>query len=172
MARVGGRPRVLTVDIGSGTIEEVGEVPASGYPTMTIEDMTSATWVPFSDAKFNSTVEGRGVKLSDVACLPLSTGWFGAAEEGRRLIKVQCFSMEGTANFYMRPIEGLTVLVDLDSKSVVDMVDKGPDIPIPKAANTDYRFSQVCTCTPEPCRKKKNISNYISYVFSQNDSSY
>ncbi|KAK4796907.1 hypothetical protein SAY86_029233 [Trapa natans] len=144
VARVSGRFRVLTVDIGSGVVEVVDdEVPASGYPTMTIEDMKSASWAPFSDAKFNSTVEGRGVKLSDTACLPLSTGWYGAAEEGMRLIKVQCFSTEGTANFYMRPIEGLTVLVDLDTMRVVDFVDKGPTIPIPKAANTDYRFSLV-----------------------------
>lgn len=145
VARVGGRSRVLTVDIASGTVEVVGEGPTSGYPMLTIEDMTSATWAPFSDAKFNSTVVGRGVDLGDVACLPISSGWYGAAEEGRRLVKVQCYSMEGTANFYMRPIEGLTVLVDLDSKRVIDIVDKGSGIPIPKAANTDYRFSQVWT---------------------------
>ncbi|KAL6182025.1 hypothetical protein ACLB2K_043448 [Fragaria x ananassa] len=40
----------------------------------------------------------------------------------------------------MRPIERLTV-VDLDAKQVVDISDKGGSIPIPKATNTDYRYS-------------------------------
>ncbi|KAK4796341.1 hypothetical protein SAY86_028667 [Trapa natans] len=157
VARVGGRFRVLTVDIGSGAIDVLDDaVPASGYPLMTIEDTTSATQVPFSDAKFNSTVESRGVKPSDTICLPLSTGWYGAAEEGRRLINVQCFSSEGTPNFFMRPIEGLTVLVDLDTMRVVRIVDKGSTIPIPKADNTDYRFSQVNV------NQRMNLINPIS----------
>lgn len=54
---------------------------------------------------------------------------------------MQCYSMKDTANFYMRPIEGLTVLVDLDTKEVVKITDNGKNIPIPKADNTDYRFS-------------------------------
>jgi len=70
-------------------------------------------------------------------------GWYGKKEESRRLIKVQCFSKEGTVNFYMRPIEGLTVVVDLDTHQVVEISDHGRNIPIPKAANTDYRFSKV-----------------------------
>ncbi|OWM71857.1 primary amine oxidase-like [Punica granatum] len=156
VARVGGLSHVLSVDIGAGSVEKVGEGPPTGYPPMTIEDMTAATWAVFSDAKFNRTVEGRGVELRDLACLPLTAGWYGPTEEGRRLIKVQCFSMEGTANFYMRPIEGLTVLVDLDTKRVIDLIDKGPHIPIPKAANTDYRFSQM-----DPSQRM-NLINPIS----------
>lgn len=65
----------------------------------------------------------------------------GKTEEKRRLIKVQCYSGKDTANFYMRPIEGLTVLVDMDTKQVVEIVDKGKTIPIPKAADTEYRYS-------------------------------
>lgn len=48
--------------------------------------------------------------------------------------------MEDTANFYMRPIEGLTVIVDMDTNEVVEISDNGKDIPIPKASDTDYRF--------------------------------
>lgn len=92
---------------------------------MTIEDMMSATWAPMSDKAFNQTITSRGVRMSDVSCLPISLGWFGQKEEGRRLIKIQCYSAEGTANFYMRPIEGLTVLLDLDTKEVIEISDKG-----------------------------------------------
>ncbi|KAF3448407.1 hypothetical protein FNV43_RR09120 [Rhamnella rubrinervis] len=143
VARVRGVSHVLTVDLTARevTVHETGS--HSGYPTMTIEDMTSATWAPFASAEFNRTIIQRGVDLTDLACLPLSTGWYGKAEASRRLAKVQCYTMKDTANFYMRPIEGLTVLVDLDTKQVVEISDKGRNIPIAKAANTDYRFSAM-----------------------------
>ncbi|XP_071920198.1 amine oxidase [copper-containing] gamma 2-like [Coffea arabica] len=141
VARVSSVSHVLTVELETSKVilHETG--PHSGYPTMTVEDMTSSTWAPLANADFNRTVIERGVDLADLACLPISSGWFGKSEEKRRLIKVQCYSMKDTANFYMRPIEGLTVLLDLDTKEVVEITDKGRNIPIPKAANTEYRFS-------------------------------
>eukprot|EP00262_Sarcandra_glabra_P007199 TRINITY_DN1983_c0_g1_i1.p1 TRINITY_DN1983_c0_g1~~TRINITY_DN1983_c0_g1_i1.p1 ORF type:complete len:726 (-),score=47.62 TRINITY_DN1983_c0_g1_i1:258-2435(-) len=138
-----GRSHILSVDLASSQITRHEISTSSGFPTMTIEDMTAATWAPLADPEFNRTVQNRGVDLSDLACLPISTGWFGEKEEGRRLIKIQCYSMQGTANFYMRPIEGLTVVLDMDTKRVVEISDTGKEIPIPKAANTDYRFSAV-----------------------------
>lgn len=156
IARVNGESHVLIVNIETGEVirQETGHF--SGYPTMTMEDMTSATWAPLGNAEFNRSILARGVDLADLACLPISSGWFGMseAEEKRRLIKIQCYSMKGTANFYMRPIEGLTVLLDLDTKQVIEIVDKGRNIPIPNAANTDYRFSVQ--------NKELNLLNPIS----------
>ncbi|MBA0796690.1 hypothetical protein Gohar_007437, partial [Gossypium harknessii] len=142
IARANGVSHVLTVNLETDEVTVLNTAPPTGYPTMTIEDMTSATSAPLSNAKFNRTIIERGVNLKDVACLPISLGWFGKKEENRRLIKVQCYSMEDTANFYMRPIEGLTVLLDIDTKEVVEVSDTGRSIPIPKATNTDYRFSE------------------------------
>ncbi|KAJ7952455.1 Amine oxidase [Quillaja saponaria] len=143
IARANGISHVLTVDLANHqvTVQETGSF--SGYPIMTLEDMITATGAPLADADFNSTILQRGVDLTDLACLPISSGWYGKSEENRRLIKVQCYSTKGTANFYMRPIEGLTVLVDLDTKEVVEISDKGSNIPLPKAANTDYRYSSI-----------------------------
>ncbi|GAB2274109.1 hypothetical protein Dimus_008880 [Dionaea muscipula] len=141
VARVDGATHVLTVELESGRVTSRDSGLVSGYPTMTIEDMTTATWAPFSSPEFNRTISDRGVDMNDVACLPISLGWYGKSEEKKRLIKVQCYSMKDTANFYMRPIEGLTVLVDMDTREVVNVVDQGKNIPIPKAANTDYRYS-------------------------------
>lgn len=143
VARARGVSHVLIVDLTTSEVIVQRTGPHSGYPTMTVEDMTTATVAPLASAEFNRTIADRGVDLTDLACLPISTGWYGGAEEGRRLIKVQCYSMKDTVNFYMRPIEGLTVIVDLDTKQVVELSDKGSNIPIPKAANTDYRFSSV-----------------------------
>ncbi|TVU13356.1 hypothetical protein EJB05_40408, partial [Eragrostis curvula] len=151
VVRFRGESHVLAVDLSVSSGEEGAvtplPVPASGYPTMTMDEQQSLCWAPFGDAAFNATVARRGVRMSDVACLPISLGWYGPTEEGRRLIKIQCFSAEGTANFYMRPIEGLTVLVDMDTREVVSISDRGAGIPIPAADNTDYRYTQATKST-------------------------
>ncbi|PRQ18051.1 putative primary-amine oxidase [Rosa chinensis] len=142
IARASGKAHVLTVDLATSEVSVQQTGTHFGYPMLTMEEITAAIWVPLSNAKFNRTIIQRGVDLADLACLPISSGWFDEYEENRRrLIKVQCFSTKDTVNFYMRPIEGLTVLVDLDAEQVVEISDKGGNIPIPKAANTDYRYS-------------------------------
>ncbi|KAL6650489.1 hypothetical protein ACP70R_009414 [Stipagrostis hirtigluma subsp. patula] len=141
VVRFRGESHVLAVDLAAGAVTPL-PVPASGYPTMTIDEQSSLCFAPFSDPAFNATIRRRGVRMSDVACLPISLGWYGPTEENRRLIKIQCFSAEGTANFYMRPIEGLTVLLDMDTKEVVHISDRGAGIPIAAAANTDYRYAR------------------------------
>ncbi|OVA19524.1 Copper amine oxidase [Macleaya cordata] len=132
---------VLVVDLDDNRVISHRVDPVSGYPILTDEDMSIATKIPLENAEFIGIITSRGVKISDLACISLATGWYGPDEEGRRLIKVQCFSKQGTANFYMRPIEGLTVTVDVDMKEVVKISHTGKDIPIPKATNTDYRYS-------------------------------
>ncbi|VVB07727.1 unnamed protein product [Arabis nemorensis] len=158
IARVGLDTHVLTVDISSGQVKlEDSPVRVSGYPTMTLEEMNQVTLAPFSNADFNRTIISRGVNLTDVNCFPLSSGWFGKKEENIRVIKSQCYSKQGTVNFYMRPIEGLTILIDLDTKQVIEIVDTGPAIPIPGSTNTDYRFENLAT-NPDKTRRLNPIS--------------
>nr|ACN40397.1 unknown [Picea sitchensis] len=141
IAWANGHAYQIIVDLALSQIVENQISHENGYPAMTMEDMTSAIKAPLKSKKFVEIIGKRGVNVSDLACLPISLGWFGPGEEGRRLIKVQCYSSAGTANFYMRPIEGLTVLVDMDSKEVLKITDKGKDIPLPKPEGTDYRLS-------------------------------
>lgn len=146
IARVGPDTHVLTVDISTGRVDsENSPVRVSGYPMMTIEEMNAMTVVPFANADFNRTIISRGINLTDVICFPISSGWFGNKEENARVIKSQCFLTQGTPNFYMRPIEGLTILVDLDTKQVIEISDTGRAIPIPGSTNTDYRFEKLVT---------------------------
>ena len=142
VAALKGVSHVLTVDleISQVTSHETGS--ASGYPTMTVEEMVGVLEVPLKSTEFNRSITKRGVNLADLACLPISSGWYGTpVEENRRLIKVQCYSKEGTVNFYMKPIEGVTALVDIDRKEVLAISDDGQNIPVASGANTDYRYS-------------------------------
>lgn len=141
IALLDGHSHILSVDLDSVRVTTHDIDPSSGYPLVTMEEINEAVRITLSHAEFNKTVLERGVGLSDLACLGLSPGWYGPGEEGRRVMKVQCFSKENTNNFYMRPIEGLTVTVDLDSKKIVKISNTGRNIPIPKANDTDYRYN-------------------------------
>ncbi|XAR70412.1 Primary-amine oxidase [Bertholletia excelsa] len=137
----GGEIHVLTVELDSSEVTSDVTNPGSGYPPVTMEDISVALQVVASDNKFNQTIRARGLRLSDLSCITPSVGWFGPSEEERRLTKVQCFSSQGTPNFYMRPIEGLTLTVDIDRREVIKISDTGRGIPVPKGTNTDYRYS-------------------------------
>lgn len=141
LALLNGQTHVLSVDLDSGRVNGHTVDPSSGYPTLTMEEITAAVQSPLSNAEFKKSISDRGISAADLACVPLSAGWYGPEEEDRRVIKVQCFSKQGTPNFYMRPIEGLTMTVDLDTKKVVKFSDTGRGIPIPNGNNTDYRYN-------------------------------
>lgn len=59
---------------------------------------------------------------------------------GKRLNKVLCFYRGGTENLYVMPIEGVTVVVDMDEMKIVQYSDR-LNIPVPKSGGTDYRAS-------------------------------
>ncbi|XP_058212045.1 amine oxidase [copper-containing] gamma 2-like isoform X1 [Rhododendron vialii] len=135
-----GQTHVLTVDLDLGLVTGHVTNPGSGYPPLTAEDISVALQVVQSNKEFNKSIMARGIQFSDLSCGTPSAGWFGPDEEGRRVVKVQCFSTQDTPNFYMRPIEGLTLIVDIDRQEVVKISNTGRGIPVPKSANTDYRY--------------------------------
>ncbi|CAJ1958897.1 unnamed protein product [Sphenostylis stenocarpa] len=142
VAVVKGVPYVLTVDLETSQVTSQETGSFSGYPTMTVEEMVGVLEVPLKSTEFNRSIIKRGVNLADLACLPVSSGWYGTpVEENRKLIKVQCYSKKGTVNFYMKPIEGVTALVDMERKEVVSISDNGQNIPVANGVNTDYRYS-------------------------------
>ncbi|CAK7323713.1 unnamed protein product [Dovyalis caffra] len=142
IALLNGQSYVLSVDLDLGLVTSNEIYHGSGYPILTIKDISVAMQVALSYKELNKSAIKRGLSLSDLTCITPSAGWFGANEEGRRLIKVQCFSNQGTPNFYMRPLEGLTMTVDIDKKEVVQFTDTGRGIPVPRATNTDYRYQK------------------------------
>ncbi|CAN0841883.1 Amine oxidase [copper-containing] gamma 1 [Linum grandiflorum] len=132
---------LLTVDLDSGRVESHSTRSGSnGYSMMTTEDVVAAMETAMSDARLNKSAAARGVSVEDLTCLTPSSGWFGPDEEGKRVTRVVCCSKQGTPNFYMRPLEGLVMTVDIDRREVVKFVDEGRRIPVPRSDNTDYRF--------------------------------
>lgn len=52
-----------------------------------------------------------------------------------------CYYINGTSNFYVRPIKGITTTVNLDEMKIVDYHDR-MIVPIPNADGIDYRESE------------------------------
>ncbi|OWM74254.1 hypothetical protein CDL15_Pgr008568 [Punica granatum] len=76
-----------------------------------------------------------------VVCGCFTVGWYGQSVNDGRIVKVMCYYLDGTVNPYMRPMEGITVTVDLDKMEIVGFMDRIA-VPMPKANGTDYRGSQ------------------------------
>lgn len=96
---------------------------------------------------FVASMESRGLEVPKVVCSTYSVGWFGEGrgrrreERSPRVVKVLCYYTNGTVNIYMRPIEGITIVVDLDEMKVTEYRDRAR-VPLPKAEGTEYRAAK------------------------------
>lgn len=109
----------------------------NGYPLLNFDEQVAASKLATSFPPFIASIAKRGLKLDEVVCMSFTVGWFGE-EESRRMVRVMCYYMDGTVNMYMRPIEGVTVAVDLDQMEIIGFHDRVV-VPVPKGEGTDYR---------------------------------
>ncbi|KAK8955304.1 hypothetical protein KSP40_PGU020984 [Platanthera guangdongensis] len=132
----------LIVDIAGAAIVSHIVQPGTAYPMLTIEEETAAGLLPKSYAPFVESVRKRGLQLEDVLCTSYTRGWFGAvAAKGRRVVSVLCFVAGETANLYVRPLEGIKVVVDLDEMKILEYRDREV-APVPPAEGTEYRAAK------------------------------
>ncbi|KGN48005.1 primary amine oxidase [Cucumis sativus] len=114
-----------------------------GYAPFTFEEQFAAAALPLSHPPFEAAVKKRGLKIEKVVCICFSVGWFGEKRKmEKRIVKVQCFDLDGSLNYYMRPVEGVIVIVDLDEMKIVGFRDRYR-VPMPKASGTEYRASKL-----------------------------
>ncbi|XP_030487574.2 primary amine oxidase-like [Cannabis sativa] len=133
----------LIVDLSTRSLVSQQVHVGHGYPVYSFDEQTKASDLPMSYKPFIESIKKRGLNMSHVVCSTLSVGWFGEDEKGMspREIKVQCFYTEKTTNLYLRPIEGITMVVDLDNIKIVDYQDR-IRVPVPKAEGTEYQMSK------------------------------
>ena len=121
------------VDITRGEVVSWKQIEGVEPSILLSEEWTAAQRIVRANRDWQAAVRGRGIQdLDDVVCIPHTVGYYGIAEEeGRRLVKVNCFESSGTKNFWGRPIEGLVAVVDHHQREVVKLIDTGP-VPVPK----------------------------------------
>lgn len=79
--------------------------------------------------------------MTQVVCEAYLVGWFGEERKGKKMAKISCNYRGGTDNFFMRPLEGVTLTVDSDAMAIMGYYDR-IRVPMPKAEGTDYRASK------------------------------
>ncbi|PKA51128.1 primary-amine oxidase [Apostasia shenzhenica] len=139
--RSGGRTHEISVDLTNSSVASHRLHTGHGYPMFTVAELAAVSSLPFNYTPFVESVKKRGVELKNVICTAFAAGWHGNAKQGRRVAKVQCFVAGETVNLYMRPLEGITMAVDLEATEIINYVDRLV-VPVPAAAGTDYRASR------------------------------
>lgn len=172
VVRAGGETRELVVDLASGSIKSNHVYTGHGYPPFTFNEFVQASSLPLQYPKFKNSIWRRGLNLSEVSCVPLTVGWNGEKVKNRA-VRITCYYRGGSVNVYARPIEGISVFVDVDSMQITMYVDRFK-VPLPKAEGTDFRSNQKpdsVSCNNNSTDKKgfkiegNNVVNWENWKF-------
>ncbi|KOM36112.1 hypothetical protein LR48_Vigan02g226200 [Vigna angularis] len=117
VVRAKGDTHELVVDLNKSSIVSDKIYTGHGYPPFTFNELFLASKLPLTYSKFKHSITKRGLNLSEVSCVPFTV-----------------------VNVWARPIEGITVLVDVDSMKITAYNDRYIAT-LPKAEGTDFQSS-------------------------------
>ncbi|XP_052188458.1 amine oxidase [copper-containing] alpha 2, peroxisomal-like [Diospyros lotus] len=140
VARLNRKTHEIIVDLSTNSIVSDQIYRGHGFPILTFEEQDAASDLALAYPPFLDSINERGLKVKEVVCESFTIGWYGE-KKSKRVVRVMCYYLDGTVNLYMRPIEGITVTVDLDAMKIVGFRDR-MKIPVPDAEGTDYRASE------------------------------
>lgn len=141
IARENRKTREIVVDFSSRAIVSDIIRVGHGNPMLTIDEQEVATELVLKFKPFRQSIRRRGLEVSEVVVTSSTMGWFGEKDTDR-LIKTIPFYLNGSVNTYLRPIEGMTIIVNLEKMKVTTFKDRFMG-PLPKANGTEYRFSKL-----------------------------
>ncbi|CAK9139674.1 unnamed protein product [Ilex paraguariensis] len=139
ITRLNKQTHEIILDLSTKSIISDQVYCGHGYPVLTLEEQTAANELPLTHPPFMESIKVRGLNISEVVCSSYTVGWFGERNSSR-VLKIQCYYTDGTVNLYVRPLEGITVVVDLDKMKIKEYYDN-LKVPVPKAEDTEYRLS-------------------------------
>ncbi|XP_027165371.1 primary amine oxidase 1-like [Coffea eugenioides] len=139
VVRASSKSHDLIVDLSTSSILCDQVYTGHGYPPFASEEFFQASRLPSKDPHFQDSILKRGLNVSEVTCLPLTTGWFGEIVT-RRLLRLSCFYRGGTTNIWARPISGMSILVDVESMKIIEFVDRKKSL-LPRAEGSDFQSS-------------------------------
>ena len=115
------------VSLSQGQVTSWKHVPGV-QPRIMFDEFSECEAAVKADPDFQNALRKRGLNSPELVMVdPWSAGHYGfPEEEGKRLALARCFLRSGpTDNGYARPIEGLSVLVDLNSMKIMRIDDYG-----------------------------------------------
>lgn len=126
------------LDIRAGTVTEETFLP-DVKPMISPEEFLLIEAAAKADPRFKAAIERRGITRYDLVCVdPWTAGPFeGPGEAGRRVahtfVWMRMFELD---NYYAHPVEGLNVVVDVDTMEVLRVDDhfeeSGDYVPVPE----------------------------------------
>ncbi|CAH2034759.1 unnamed protein product [Thlaspi arvense] len=141
IARDNGKTREIVVDFSSRAIVSDKIYEGNGYPMLTIDEQQAASALVLKFKPFREAIARRGFNVSEVVVTSATIGWFGETET-ERVISMRPFYLNGSVNTYLRPIEGITIIFNLDKMKVTEFKDRFIS-PMPEANQTEYRISKL-----------------------------
>lgn len=137
MVRQQARTYEAVIDVTGSRLVSWTEAPGA-QPGFLDEEYGSVVGAVKEHPEFLAAMRRRGITdLTFIDCFTIPPGYFGIPEfEGRRIGHTYCEDVRRVRNTWVRQIEGLTVIVDMNTQEVLEVVDEGA-VPIPTAV-ADY----------------------------------
>lgn len=139
------------VDLKKASLSSWKEV-SSGQPGLVDDDYEVLSTLAKADPRWQAAMKKRGI--TDLESTVVD-GWaMGLVSEqekasGKRLMRgVTYYKDKKRTNYYGSPVEGLAIVIDLNSKKVVEVVDRKV-VPFSKA-NFDYDAASLKLLQPAP----------------------
>ena len=96
-------------------------------PLVLVEEYEKLPTIVKADAGWQAAMKKRGITdVSKVWVDAWANGTFTPkGQQGARLLRAVSYWQDGAANFYGRPIEGVTAVVNMNTEKVVELIDTG-----------------------------------------------
>ena len=122
------------VDLSAQKLVSWKEIKNVQPALLIYDELNNLNGILRANPDWQAAMRKRGYeKFDKIQCLPFSTGYFGMTdEEGRRLVRAECYDAGSTLNYWGRPIEGVVATVDLNQRQVLKLIDTGI-VPVSKA---------------------------------------
>ena len=149
--RAANRTSEAIVDLSTKKVISWKEVKGA-QPMMMGEDFELAVKIATADPQWREALKKRGITdPENVQIDPWAPGWFGFPDESNiRLARGIPFYRGTGNNAYGRPIDGLTVYIDLTNKKVLKIIDTGV-VPLPPDnAQLDPDSNKPLRAAPKP----------------------
>ena len=124
--RQGGVTSEAEIDLAQGQVMSHEEIPGV-QPNIMLEEWRLASDLTKADKRWQDAMRKRGLKDVDkIFCAPTAAGYLpepGFA--GRRLFRVPCYNTGSAGYAWGLPVEGVTAVVDTDTREVLSVTDSG-----------------------------------------------
>lgn len=158
-----GRLFEATVDLRASKLASFEEIPGQ-QPSVMLSEFDAVPPIVRADPRFAQAMKSRGLNPADVV---IDTWAFGSPDKehsgSTRFLRAVAYYKGDAENFYARPIEGFTAIVNMTDRKVdqvIDSLESNP-LPVPKQKS---EFDNVASSRPP--RRPLRISQPQGVDFS------